>query len=497
MDARQLEQDVRDGKIEVGRLVELIVALQHKLEEANKQIDDLKKQIGSPPNQKLDQPFSVKAEEKRQAARKGKKPRKPKPLRRGRLSTAEKIKRSERVEQIYPANIAPEACKYAHTRVLWRLENGRATLVAYEIYRGGRNQFGKIPGALGRCEFGLEIMVAIAYQVYILGLSFDKVCAVMNFFQNLKLTKSQADALMNRLARHWEREFDTLCALLANSAVVHADETGWSIHSVWAFLSENVRVLLFGVHKDGATLKQILDWETFGGVLVSDDAAVYGNFSKTQKCWAHLLRKAIKLTLQAPENEAYRYFADGLLSVYRKACRLKKDGRFSEAGRIREVAKLDDELLELCAPRWFDDSPTPDAVANDFRCLVNEIMRLMLRRELFTFVMESSVDATNNEAERTLRAASQARKTCRTNKTLHGARRQSILHSMLESLRLQLPTFTLSSVIAEVIRWSRVGRSCFTERLQNLGLAASSHSVLDQILPDANGAALSRRLRTQ
>jgi hypothetical protein len=28
---------------------------------------------------------------------------------------------------------------------------------------------------------------------------------------------------------------------------------------VWAFLSEKARVLLFGVHKDAATLKQILD----------------------------------------------------------------------------------------------------------------------------------------------------------------------------------------------------------------------------------------------
>ena len=43
-------------------------------------------------------------------------------------------------------------------------------LVAYEIYRGPKNQFGKIPGVLGRSEFGLEIVVAIAYQVYIVGL---------------------------------------------------------------------------------------------------------------------------------------------------------------------------------------------------------------------------------------------------------------------------------------------------------------------------------------
>ena len=70
-------------------------------------------------------------------------------------------------------------------RPIWRLDNGRAVLVAYHVFRGGRNQFGKIPGAMGRCEFGLEIVIALAYQVYILGLSFDKACSVMNFFQHL------------------------------------------------------------------------------------------------------------------------------------------------------------------------------------------------------------------------------------------------------------------------------------------------------------------------
>jgi hypothetical protein len=133
---------------------------------------------------------------------------------------------------------------------VWRLENGQAVLVAYEVYRGPQNAFGKIPGALGRSEFGIEIVLAIAYLVYIVGLSFDKVCLLLNFFQNLNLRKTQADALLYQLSRHWEEEFDVLCTLLVNSAVVHADETSWSrpprcrgARSVWAFLSEKARLL--------------------------------------------------------------------------------------------------------------------------------------------------------------------------------------------------------------------------------------------------------------
>ena len=328
----------------------------------------------------------MEAEERRQEAR-GKKQRKRRWRRRGgRISSAEKIARAERTERVFPRDVPEADCWLSHTRPVWRLENGRAALVAYEVYRGPRNQYGQIPGVFGRSEFGVEIVVAIAYQVYVVGLSFDKVCLLMNFFQNLKLRKSQADALMNRLARQWEGEFDLLCLLLANSLVVHTDETGWSINSVWAFLSEKVRLLFFGVHKDAETLRQILDPATFAGLVISDDAAVYANFTQSQKCWAHFLRKAIKLTLLEPANAEYRQFTDRLLEIYREACRIQRDRRLSAEGRKSKVAALDDEILELCARMWVAELPPGEGPEDDYRLLCNELMRVMLAEQLFTFV---------------------------------------------------------------------------------------------------------------
>ena len=75
------------------------------------------------------------------------------------------------------------------------------------------------------------------------------------------------------------------------------------------------------------------------------------------------------------------------------------------------------------------------------------------------------VSGTNNEAERTLRPAAQARMTGRTSKTIRGARRQTIIASVLESLRQHLTTMTLPNVIAEVRRWMHTGRSCFADLL--------------------------------
>jgi transposase len=509
MDVEQLKEDVRAGRITLDRLIELIVTLQRELQAARQELDkaqrrsaELERQLGGGTKPQISEPFSLRAEEKRQEARGPKRRKRKRRSRGGRTTTLEKLAHAVRMEKVYPAGVPVEDCRLSHTRPVWRLENGQAVRVAYAVYRGPRNQYGQIPGVFGRSEFGMEIVLAIAYQVYLVGLSFDKVCLLMNFFQNLKLRKSQADALLHRLARQWEKEFDLLCLLLANSLVVQTDETGWSLRSVWAFLSEKARVLLFGVHKDAETLRQILDPASFAGLVLSDDAAVYAHFTRSQKCWAHLLRKAIKLTLLEPTNAEYRRFLDQLLAIYHKACRVQRDRRLSAAGREEKVRALDDEIFDLCFPIWEAELPPGEGPADDYRLLCNELMRVMLAEQLFTFVTAEPVaqpngktwaaPGTNNESERTLRAPALARDTGRGDKAVCGARRRTVIVSVLESLRQYLPTYTLSSVIAEVQHWCASGRSCFARLAKKLGLTNARldierPSLLDRLLPLPDG----------
>lgn len=364
MDVEQFKEDVRSGRIATDRLVELVVTLSRQLQEAKQRIEDLERKLGGLPTAKVAEPFSVKSEERRQEAR-GKKQRpRNQSRRRGRIKTADKLAMAARTEKIFPVGVPPEDCCLSHKRVVWRLENGQAVLVAYEVDRGPKNQYGKIPGVLGRSEFGIEIVLAIAYQVYVVGLSFDKVCLLMNFF-------------------------------------------------------------------------------------------------------------------------------------YRTACRVQQDKRLSPAGREQRVGDLEDEILELCLDVWAAELPPGEGPADDYRLLTNELMRLMLAKELFTFVTvaavktprgtEMPVAGTNNEAERTLRGAAQARKTGRTSKTLRGARRQTVIMSVLESLRVHLATFTLSGVIDEVRQWCDAGQSCFAKLLKKLKLPPPTKSALDLLLPAPSG----------
>jgi transposase len=269
-----------------------------------------------------------------------------------------------------------------------------------------------------------------------------------------------------------------------NSIVVHADETSWSIKSVWAFLSENSRVVLFGVNKDAKTLALVLDPASYKGTVVSDNAAVYGRFSKTQKCWAHLLRKAIKLTLLDPKNKEYIDFADGAFQIFYDGRSLQKNQSISEADREAEIVKLEDRVLALCSVREIETQKLEDATADSFRLLRSELLGLSLREVLFTFISDPAVAPTNNEAERTLRDPATARRVGRTNKTLHGARRQTIIHSVFESIRTQIPKFTLQGVLDEIASWKTKGESCFTRLMNSAGLTPNKVSVLDQLFPN-------------
>ena len=82
--------------------------------------------------------------------------------------------------------------------------------------------------------------------------------------------------------------------------------------------------------------------------MISDDAAVYANFTASQKCWAHLLRKAIKLTLQDPNNTEYRGL-DGpavgdlprsLSRPARQAAQRRRAGHGKSASSTSEIIEL-------------------------------------------------------------------------------------------------------------------------------------------------------------
>src|SRR3954453_18686588 len=454
MDVRQSRIEFAAGRLSAEALLDLLEEQEKALQRLRAEVQRLRQRLGQyePEVQREATPsrptpsasYSIDAEEKRRRSKRRRQKKSP-----GRRPARLKFADAEHIEEVYPDGVPRADCRPVRERAVWRLIDGRAVRVGYRVFAGPGGHEGRIPGVTPRCEYGIEILVVLAFLVYIIGVSLDKACAVLAFFCRLPLAKSQADALLRQLARDWQGGFGLLCELLARAAVVYMDETGWKVGSqgcsLWTFASELQRVFLFGCRKDAATLEAMLPPDVFDGVGVSDDAAEdRGRLAGAQKCWAHLLRKAIRLALLYPRKRSYQRFLDELLQIFYDAKRAAADGRLGEQGRQQRVAELEGRLCELCNPYRRETTPEMKPHKRDFANLVNELLERLLDEEVFTFVLQPEVEPTNNRTERLQRGGGLERKGGRTSKTAAGAQRRTIIVSVLESLRanLESPSFS-------------------------------------------------------
>ncbi len=299
----------------------------------------------------------------------------------GRYRQAEKLNLVSVTEKIYPPNVSPNACVVHRQQYAWRIIDGQAQYVCYPIYAPlDSAKLPHVPGVRNRwSEYGLEIILMVAFLHYWIGLSLDHVCDVLQFFTGLELSKSQANALLNQLSADWTGEYDTIAELLALQLVIYIDETGWKVGNrscyTWAFSTLMHVLFRCGVGRGKAEAQAVLG-ETFGGIGVTDDYAAYKSlFNEHQLCWAHLLRKAIKLMLEHPDEVQYAEFLKQLSAIYQQAVRFQQDRRLS-VGRAAKVQQLQTQIVTLCtrAGAVIDPEPRPTHEAAFVR-LQNELVK--------------------------------------------------------------------------------------------------------------------------
>ena len=393
----------------------------------------------------------------------------------GRYPQEQKLKQVDHRVDIYPPDIDPNDCDALRLQCAWRIMDGKAKYVCYTLYGASTSTpLPSVPGLRNsRCEYGIEIILMVAFLHYWVGISLGNVCQVLRFFTGVDLSRSQADVLLSQLSTDWSDEYDTIAELLAQQLVLYIDETGWKIgkKSCYTWVFSTVMHVLFrcGVGRGKAEAQAIVG-EKFNGIGVSDDYGAYKYlFQQHQLCWAHLLRKAIKLTLQHPDQVEYQAFLEQLYQIYQQAIRFQKDRRLS-VGRAAKVKQLQASIIELCsrAKEPIDETQMSRHEATFIR-LQNELVNGL--PALFVFVEHPEVETTNNRSERNLRREAEIRKGGRTNKSQSGAKRRSIIMTVLASLNTRFPKFTLDHLLSEVLRWTEAGYSLFESELKNLAPA--------------------------
>jgi hypothetical protein len=265
------------------------------------------------------------------------------------------------------------------------------------------------------------------------GLSMRKTVAVLADHFGLKLTPGGLALLLQRVGRKVQPEYENLAVQLRQSAVAHADETGWWVGGpgwwLWVFTTPHMTLYVVIKSRAAAVALGVLG-KDFAGVLVTDCLAIYDDLNRwQQKCYSHHL-KAVSEACQSHPQQGEGYLLQ-VQALLRTALWLKALQEGAEPQRFELCLRN----LRLCAHALLDH---PRAQTQEEKVR----MRLWKQRDhLFTFLERSEVPATNNLAERQLRPAVIARKISCGNKTPKGAQAWQVLASISATCRQKGQSF--------------------------------------------------------
>lgn len=278
-------------------------------------------------------------------------------------------------------------------------------------------------GAAGN-TLGPVVLTMAAELKHRLGVPYRKICDFFTTYGDLEICPATLVRAEQRLAKRAEPTYQLLFDALRRAHVVHADETGWRIGRLnawlWVFSSADTTIYVIRQSRGHDVPEEILG-EAFDGYLVVDGLKTYDVLEVLKgRCNAHLLRRCRELGDVVPSAE--RTYLDTLRDLIQRAIDLaQRRDDLTPATYARRVQQMED-ALDL----WLDGLPRGISAALDR--LANHVAAH--RGEWFVFLHDPEVPPTNNHAERMLRPAVISRKVGGCNKTLLGA----VVHGMLSSL---------------------------------------------------------------
>lgn len=267
-----------------------------------------------------------------------------------------------------------------------------------------------------------------------LGVPYAKICDLLETVFGLPITPGGLWQAGARLAEQARPVYEELVAALRTCAVVHADETGWRIGTLsawlWVFTNQEITVYTIRQSRGHQVVLDILGKE-FEGVLVSDcfvayDAKALADWLK-QKCIGHLLRNLSEI--EASKAGRAVCFARDVTALLRDALALRDEKPSLDAETFAQrAAALEARLDALIDEKRRMTDPDNVRFAKRLR---------KQRPHLLRFLYVEGLDATNNQAERQLRPAVVTRKTSGCNRSAGGAETHAILASVLVTCRQQ------------------------------------------------------------
>jgi transposase len=290
-------------------------------------------------------------------------------------------------------------------------------------------------GATGN-TLGPVVLTMAAEMKHRLGVSYRKICDFLQTYCQLKVCPAAFIRAEQRLADLAKPTYDLLIEALCQSHVVHADETGWRVGRLsawlWVFSSKQATVYTIRTGKGarGHQVPEEILGTAFDGYLIVDGLKSYDVLEVAKgRCNGHLLRRCKKLcgTVATTEQQHIEVLSDLLKEAIDLAAHRDQH---PATGYDQRVQSIEDRLDD-----WLEAN-------NGQRTISADLDRLDLhirahRGEWLCFLHDPEVPPTNNHAEQMLRPAVITRKVGGCNKNLLGALVHSILSSIMVSCHRQ------------------------------------------------------------
>ena len=287
-----------------------------------------------------------------------------------------------------------------------------------------------IPDALPGSTLGLRVLVLSAWLHYALGNTLSQIVEVFNFHLQLKISSGGLVQMWYRLQEILFVWYEQIQKEALQSAVLHADETGWRTDGktnwLWCFGNPNLTFYMIDRSRGSPALVKFFI-EEFHGTLITDFWAAYNAVAcaSRQMCLVHLLRELEQTEKYKSAGEHWPTFAKKLRRLIADAIRLwrRKVDLSSETYASRRK-RLEKRLAQMIEASWEDANA---------RRLIKRLRRH--QGDLFTFLDQEGVPFDNNHAERSIRPAVILRKNSYGNRSQRGADCQAVLMSVFRTLK--------------------------------------------------------------
>jgi transposase len=259
------------------------------------------------------------------------------------------------------------------------------------------------------------------------GLSYRKIASLCSETLAIPLSPSGAMGVVNRVVGKKMPVYETIGNVLSRQEVLNGDETGWKVRQeqwyVW-ILCNTAFVYLLPDKSRSARVPEKLLGKDFGGTMVCDFYGAYNFLQNTQRCLVHFTRDIEKerealpgsVTLERFEDRVWN-FIDAGVEISRMPGGDEKDNAAKMLGKeLSSIARMD---LPKGRPQT----------------LQKRIVKY--HDEMMKFVDTPGVEWHNNRAERHLRPLVVSRKMSFGSDTPEGAGKTCVLHSVVETCRLQ------------------------------------------------------------